>query len=94
MFPIIQYPNHKDKRHTHGEKEETMVVKLNTHNNQLILNMKRNKMVIPPSFHIESLDEKGQAINKHKLKNCYYRGKLDGVDQSTVALSTCNGLVS
>ena len=71
-----------------------MVVNLSTHDNKFILNMRRNKIVISPSFHVEALDQKGQAVHKHKLNNCYYRGKVDGVDQSSVALSTCNGLVS
>lgn len=95
MFPIIRYPQikHQDKRHIHDGKE-AMVVKFNALKKQFTMNLKRNKIVLSPSFHVESLDEKGQAIHKNKLNNCYYHGKLDKIDQSTVALSTCNGLVS
>ena len=97
MFPILQYmsTNEKhDKRSIHDNEKASIKVKLNTHGNKFSMNLKKNKMVISPSFHVEALDEKGEAIHKHKLNNCYYQGKLDGIDGSMVTLSTCNGLVS
>ena len=51
-------------------------------------------MIVSPTLHVDAFDKKGKLSHKHSIKNCYYHGKLDGHQNSTVAMSTCNGLVS
>jgi Reprolysin family propeptide. len=71
-----------------------MDIKFNALGKKFHLNLEQNKKLLSPKFQVQTLDENGETIHSHGMRNCYYEGKVESHVQSMVAISTCNGLVS
>lgn len=72
-----------------------MNVKFNALGKEFNLDLKINKRLLAPNFHVETLDHEGNIMDHHKLnKNCFYSGTIKNEVKGMVSLSNCNGLVS
>lgn len=59
------------------------------------LNLTLNKGLIAQTYSVDYVGKDGKAEKQHRtLRECHYYGYLQGHEDSVVALSNCNGLVS
>ncbi|XP_055449373.1 disintegrin and metalloproteinase domain-containing protein 9 [Psammomys obesus] len=61
---------------------------------QHIIHLERNIDLLPDDFVVYTYDEKGSLLSDHpNIQNhCHYRGYVEGVHNSAVAVSACSGL--
>lgn len=57
------------------------------------LDLQPNWELMSPQFRFETLLDKPQIVKRDLNHMCYYTGKVHGFADSSVALSTCDGLV-
>ncbi|NXG24740.1 ADAM9 protein, partial [Grallaria varia] len=67
---------------------------LNTSNGTYLLKLKKNKKLVSEDFMLFTYGENGklEATQSKTETHCYYHGIVEGIADSTVALSTCDGL--
>ncbi|XP_062504018.1 disintegrin and metalloproteinase domain-containing protein 12-like isoform X1 [Corticium candelabrum] len=51
-----------------------------------------NRGLISPTFALTYFDDHGNEVVKQDSTNCYYHGRVEGVRDSHVSISTCSGL--
>uniref|UniRef100_A0A8I5Y224 ADAM metallopeptidase domain 9 n=1 Tax=Rattus norvegicus TaxID=10116 RepID=A0A8I5Y224_RAT len=61
---------------------------------QHIIHLERNTDLLPNDFVVYTYDEEGSLLSDHPnvQSHCHYRGYVEGVPNSTVAVSACFGL--
>ncbi|CAI5774925.1 and metalloproteinase domain-containing 9-like [Podarcis lilfordi] len=85
------------KRWTHSHKEHLdnqLSYLIQTGNGTHILKLKKNKNLIGENFILYTYrkDGKLEATPFKAKAHCYYRGVVEGIEDSLLALSTCDGL--
>ncbi|KAM8924678.1 disintegrin and metalloproteinase domain-containing protein 9-like [Pelodytes ibericus] len=81
--------------HNMVEWAEKLFYSIQTSNGTLLLKLKRNRGFVSGDFarYTYSSDVGLQALNHTHLRHsCFYRGEVEGVQDSILALSTCHGL--
>ncbi|XP_006136151.2 disintegrin and metalloproteinase domain-containing protein 9-like isoform X1 [Pelodiscus sinensis] len=98
-FEIIT-PRHltgRERRHTYLHEEHSddyRTYSVQTASGTYILKLKKNKKIISEDFVLYTYSKNGKLEATHsKIKTyCYYHGVVEGVADSMLALSTCEGL--
>lgn len=98
VYPAVHFTNHERfKRYSETDRKEkhrSMNVRFNALGKKFNLDLKLNKRLLSPNFHIETLGNEGKIIHRHTIENCFYSGHLKNENGSLVSVSNCNGLVS
>uniref|UniRef100_V9KDR3 Disintegrin and metalloproteinase domain-containing protein 12-like protein n=2 Tax=Callorhinchus milii TaxID=7868 RepID=V9KDR3_CALMI len=96
IFPSIITRKQKWSMHLlqqNGSAGE-LLVSVETEEKQLILELRRNEILISKGFQVSYYDSNGTLLTEQSsdLSNCYYEGTVRGILGSRVAASTCVGL--
>ncbi|NXG09207.1 ADAM9 protein, partial [Sakesphorus luctuosus] len=73
---------------------DTLSYSVKTRNGTYLLKLKKNKNLVSEDFMLFTYGENGklEAIQSKNETHCYYHGIVEGIADSTVSLSTCDGL--
>uniref|UniRef100_A0A8D0LB98 Disintegrin and metalloproteinase domain-containing protein 9-like n=1 Tax=Sphenodon punctatus TaxID=8508 RepID=A0A8D0LB98_SPHPU len=87
----------RDRRHTYfqeGHFHNKLSYSIETGNRTHVLTLKKNKNLVSENFLLYTYrkDGKLEATLSEAKTNCYYHGVVDGIADSVLALSTCDGL--
>ncbi|XP_039194766.1 disintegrin and metalloproteinase domain-containing protein 9-like [Crotalus tigris] len=87
----------REKRWTHFNKEhldDHISYLIQTGNGTHILKLKKNKNLLGEKFTIYTYNQEGklESTPVETQTHCYYHGNVEGVPDSLLALSTCDGL--
>nr|XP_009668869.1 PREDICTED: disintegrin and metalloproteinase domain-containing protein 9-like [Struthio camelus australis] len=76
----------------HSDDKLSYLIK--TKNGTYLLKLKKNKKLVSEDFRVYTYGKNGKLeAAQSKIKtHCYYHGTVEGVADSTLALSTCDGL--
>ncbi|GIX84720.1 disintegrin and metalloproteinase domain-containing protein 19 [Caerostris extrusa] len=92
------YTAAREKRDLHSVKmhnEEKLTIGFIAFDKNFVLDLQMNKYLFP-SHYFEKHHENGSHVINLPIKNnpshCHYQGKVEGMDHSWVAVSTCNGI--
>ncbi|XP_032229700.2 uncharacterized protein LOC5505409 [Nematostella vectensis] len=78
---------------TENGHEDEASFALKAFKNDMILDTKRNKDLIHPSFSLRHYKKDGsELLSKVSADHCHYQGSIRGVPDSLVVLNTCSGL--
>ncbi|XP_057885374.1 disintegrin and metalloproteinase domain-containing protein 9-like [Melospiza georgiana] len=74
--------------------DDNLSYSVKTRNGTYLLKLKRNKKLLSDNFKLYTYGENGklQATPSKNETHCYYHGTVEGIADSTLALSTCDGL--
>uniref|UniRef100_A0A0K0DZ19 Disintegrin and metalloproteinase domain-containing protein 2 n=2 Tax=Strongyloides stercoralis TaxID=6248 RepID=A0A0K0DZ19_STRER len=72
--------------------QTTFVIRGNNIINRLRLTLELNQNIFYNETIFNKLDDNGEAPLEEFIENCYYQGTIQGITNSFVALSTCDGL--
>ncbi|NXL18413.1 ADAM9 protein, partial [Setophaga kirtlandii] len=74
--------------------DDNLSYSVKTRNGTYLLKLKRNKKLLSDNFQLYTYGENGklQATPSKNETHCYYHGTVEGIADSTLALSTCDGL--
>ena len=80
-----------------GDQSDDVHYRLELSGREKHLHLKPNDQLLGSAFVVER--RRGRNVTEHRLtpakqKQCHYIGQVKGHPESTVAISTCNGLVS
>ncbi|XP_063818198.1 disintegrin and metalloproteinase domain-containing protein 9-like [Pseudophryne corroboree] len=97
VFPkrVVSRVRRNTGRDNTEQLDENISYNIPTVNGTLILNLQRNRGFVSKDFQHFTYSEDGglQALNRTVPQyNCYYHGQVEGMEDSVVAISTCNGL--
>ncbi|XP_013912113.1 PREDICTED: disintegrin and metalloproteinase domain-containing protein 9-like, partial [Thamnophis sirtalis] len=87
----------REKRWTHFNEEhldDQLSYLIQTGNGTHILKLKKNKNLLGEKFTIYTYNQEGklESTPVETQTHCYYHGNVEGVPDSLLALSTCDGL--
>uniref|UniRef100_A0A8C3F092 Disintegrin and metalloproteinase domain-containing protein 9-like n=1 Tax=Chrysemys picta bellii TaxID=8478 RepID=A0A8C3F092_CHRPI len=87
----------RERRHTHlheDHSDDNRSYSIQTANGTYILKLKKNKKLVSEDFVLYTYSKNGklEATHSKTKTHCYYRGVVEGVADSMLALSTCDGL--
>ncbi|XP_048584529.1 uncharacterized protein LOC5514577 [Nematostella vectensis] len=97
----VIYPRRHHERHdshilstsTKNGHEDEASFSLNAFKRNMIIDVKRNKKLIHPSFSLRHFEKDGsEVLSKVSADHCHYQGSIRGEPDSLVVLNTCNGL--
>lgn len=98
-FEIIipQRLTDREKRHTFFHEEhsdDNLSYSIKTRNGTYLLTLKKNKDLVSKDFMLYTYGKNGklEATQSKNKMHCYYHGTVEGVTDSVLALSTCDGL--
>lgn len=77
------------------ETPDWIYYQLETHGKLFHLNLTLNKRLIAPAYSVDYVGTGGKTETQHRtIRECHYHGYIHDHEDSRVALSNCNGLVS
>ncbi|NWZ09937.1 ADAM9 protein, partial [Agelaius phoeniceus] len=74
--------------------DDNLSYSVKTRNGTYLLKLKKNKKLLSDDFKLYTYGKNGklQATPSKNETHCYYHGTVEGIADSTLALSTCDGL--
>ncbi|XP_066179553.1 disintegrin and metalloproteinase domain-containing protein 9-like [Sylvia atricapilla] len=74
--------------------DDNLSYSIKTRNGTYFLKLKKNKKLLSDNFKLYTYGKNGklQATPSKNETHCYYHGTVEGIADSTLALSTCDGL--
>ncbi|XP_035752472.1 disintegrin and metalloproteinase domain-containing protein 9 [Egretta garzetta] len=87
----------REKHHPFFHEEhwdDSLSYSIKTRNGTYLLNLKKNKKLVSEDFMLYTYGENGklEATPSKPKTHCYYHGTVEGIADSMLALSTCDGL--
>ncbi|XP_030343376.1 disintegrin and metalloproteinase domain-containing protein 9-like [Strigops habroptila] len=94
---IIPRLTSREKHHPFYHEElpdDNLSYSVKTRNGTYLLKLKRNKKLVSEDFMLYTYGENGklEATQSKNETHCYYHGTVEGIADSVLALSTCDGL--
>ncbi|XP_074649156.1 A disintegrin and metalloproteinase with thrombospondin motifs 14-like [Tubulanus polymorphus] len=83
--------NNNTHHHHHRGKRHKFFITLNINEEKLVLKLKQAKKLLPPYAIIEEYDNDTATV-RPLTSDCMYKGKVNDIPFSSVAVSLCNGL--
>ncbi|XP_072523046.1 disintegrin and metalloproteinase domain-containing protein 9 [Salminus brasiliensis] len=80
--------------HRQSDHSDHITYSIEIENIVHFLHLRRNKDFLSPDFAVVSHDVHKKSVRRHtgKPASCHYHGRVEGREDSLVALSTCHGL--
>ncbi|XP_039291361.1 A disintegrin and metalloproteinase with thrombospondin motifs 7 isoform X3 [Nilaparvata lugens] len=87
--------HHLDKRQISSPDKQRIHIELKLGEKIEVLDLWQSSNFISDDLHIEKIGirNSSESIRTHTTRHCHYRGTIRGQNSSSVAISTCNGIV-
>ncbi|XP_071605734.1 disintegrin and metalloproteinase domain-containing protein 9-like isoform X1 [Heliangelus exortis] len=94
---IPQSLTSREKHHPffhEAHSDDNISYSIKTRNGRYLLQLKKNKKLVSEDFMLYTYGENGkmEATQSKTKTHCYYHGTIEGIADSLLALSTCDGL--
>lgn len=74
------------------EHLDETIFEINTMKRQFVIHLQKNNVLIPRKIKMVHQDNNGKAILTKSPHDCYYHGYVYGESESSVTMTTCNGI--
>eukprot|EP00118_Oscarella_pearsei_P004829 m.21210 g.21210 ORF g.21210 m.21210 type:complete len:880 (+) comp28150_c0_seq3:291-2930(+) len=75
-----------------GSHVDEVTIRLNISGKPLELELVLNRNLLPKNFVQIFFTESGRTVAKKGMPNCYYHGRIAGLENSNAIISTCKGI--